>query len=64
MFRTKRARSVLFFVASSTVGIGSMWYVTGSFQTATTFYAVSSVVLGSALIAMARANEWINKGEE
>jgi len=63
MFRTKRARSLTFFGASAVVGVGSLWYMTGNLETATTFYVVSSVVLGSALFAITRANEWINKGE-
>ncbi len=64
VFKTKRARSAVFFGASAAVGIGSMWYVTEDLETAATFYVVASVVLGSALFAIARANEWISKGEE
>jgi hypothetical protein len=64
MFRTKKSRSLTFFGASAVVGVGSLWYVTGELETAATFYVVSSVVVGSALFAIVRANEWINKGEE
>ena len=64
MFKTKRARSATFLGASAVVGVGSMWYVTGNLETAVTFYVVASVVVGSALFAIVRANEWISKGEE
>ena len=64
MFKTKRSRSAAFFGGAAVVGIGSLWHMTGNFETAATFYVVSSVVLGSVLFLIVGANEWINKGEE
>ena len=67
MFKTKTSRSLVLLGSSAVIGIGSLWAWTGRLQTSVLFYGLSSAVLGSALLGLKIANNWINwvsEGEE